>query len=200
MQANILQTSFYAHEDVLAISQALLGKFIVTEYQQKRTVGMIVETEAYNGALDRASHAFNDRRTSRTQTLYQAGGVAYVYLCYGMHNLFNIVTGALDNPQAVLIRAIEPVEGIEVMLERRKLLKPLYRLTNGPGVLTQALGISIEDNSRSLYGSPLWIEDRGLHFTDKQILKTPRVGIDYAKEHRDLPWRFRVKGNPWIGK
>ena len=195
----MLPQSFYSNPDVLHISQSLLGKFLVTEFHGQRTVGMIVETEAYNGAMDKASHAYNNRRTNRTETMYCAGGVAYVYLCYGIHHLFNIVTGEQDNPQAVLIRAIEPVEGLDIMLQRRQLPQSHFRLSNGPGVLSKALGITRKNDGHLLMEEPIWLEDRGITFSSKQIIKSPRVGIDYAEEHRDLPWRFRIKNNPWVG-
>lgn len=195
-----IHKDYYLNTDVVKMAEALLGQFIVTEFEGNRTVGMIVETEAYNGALDRASHAYNHRRTGRTETMYQEGGVAYVYLCYGIHHLFNIVTGERDNPQAVLIRAIEPIEGIDIMLKRRQMQKISWHLSNGPGVLTQALGITTKDNGRTLSKSPIWLEDRGVRVPPADILTSSRVGIDYAQEHRDLPWRFRIKHNPWIGK
>ena len=182
-----LNEQFYLNPDVVKISQDLLGKFLVADIQGKRTAGMIVETEAYNGVQDKASHAYNHRRTNRTETMYSSGGVAYVYLCYGIHHLLNIVTGEIDNPQAVLIRAIEPVEGIEHMLKRRKMDKVSYRLSNGPGVLTQAMGISRQHDGHVLSSAPIWIEDRGVTIPSNKILKSPRVGIDYAEEHRDLP-------------
>ncbi|MBS0287465.1 MAG: DNA-3-methyladenine glycosylase [Proteobacteria bacterium] len=197
----IIGQTFYLNEDVLALSKALLGKVLVTKLDNTLTSGIIVETEAYNGVSDRASHAYNNRRTARTETMYAKGGVAYIYLCYGMHHLFNIVTGAKDNPQAILIRAIEPLDGIPIMLKRRQQKKLSYRLTAGPGVLCEALGISRKLDGVSLRkASPIWVEDRGILISESEIIASPRIGIDYAKEHKDLPWRFSVRNNPWTSK
>jgi DNA-3-methyladenine glycosylase len=200
MKSQILPLSFYHRKEVLEISQALLGKFLVTKIDSCVTAGMIVEVEAYHGAEDRASHAYNFRYTARTQTMYLAGGVAYVYLCYGLHHLFNVVKAPQGIPHAVLIRAIEPVEGVNYMLKRRKLSKVHYKLTAGPGVLTQAMGITLALNGYSLGKPPVWIEDRGVKIAAKDIRHSPRIGIDYAKEHKELPWRFTLKDNPWVSK
>lgn len=195
-----LPPDFYLSQNVQALGQALLGKCIVTLQNGLRTVGMIVETEAYQGADDKASHAYNNRRTKRTETMFQKGGVAYVYLCYGIHHLFNVVTAAKDCPHAVLVRAIMPLEGLEIMLERRGMSKIQPRLTAGPGALTQALGITTDLDGSSLTSKTIWLEDRNIQVTRKDIIASPRVGIDYAQEHRDLPWRFRIKDNPWTSK
>lgn len=200
MRYQKLPKDFYLSEDVVALSQALLGKFIVTEHQGERTAGMIVETEAYRGAEDRASHAFNHRRTARTETMYREGGVAYIYLCYGIHHLFNVVTAPEGCPHAVLVRAIEPFEGQEIMMARRGMKKRATHLTAGPGVLTQALGITTALDGSLLTSKMIWLEDRGIQIAKKDILASPRVGIDYAKEHRNLPWRFRLKNSEWTSK
>lgn len=196
----VLKQQFYLNEDVLTLSKALLGKVIITKLNNSLTSGIIVETEAYNGITDKASHAYNNRRTNRTEIMYAKGGVAYVYLCYGIHHLFNIVTGKKDNPQAVLIRAIEPLEGIEHMLQRRNLTKLSFKLTAGPGVMSAALGINKELNGQMLFDGPIWLEDRGIKVTDNEIMASPRIGIDYAAEHKHLPWRFHLKNNPWVSK
>jgi len=198
MKKQILPREFYWHDDVVALSQALLGKILVTKIDNQLTAGMIVETEAYRGAEDKASHAYNHRRTARTEIMYAAGGVAYVYLCYGLHHLFNIVTANKNTPHAILVRAIEPVEGIPVMLKRRNMQKLHPKLTAGPGVLTQALGITKQLSGASLTKSPIWIEESGVKISPKEILAGPRIGIDYAQEHRLLPWRFWIKNNPFI--
>lgn len=195
-----LPRDFYQSLDVVKLSQNLLGKFIVTEQNGLRTAGMIVETEAYQGADDKASHAYNNRRTPRTETMFAEGGVAYVYLCYGMHHLFNVVTGPKDCPHAVLVRAVEPIEGIAFMLERRGMQQAHPRLTAGPGSLSKALGITIALDGSLLTSKYIWIEDRNIQLSKKDILASPRVGIDYAKEHRDLPWRFRLKNCVWTSK
>ncbi len=196
----VLGQDFYSNEDVLAISQQLLGKVLVTNIDNYLTSGIIVETEAYNGVSDKASHAYNNRRTNRTETMYHKGGVAYVYLCYGIHHLFNVVTGCKDVPQAVLVRAIEPLDGISIMLKRRK-KQASHKLTAGPGIMTAALGITKQlDGQRLNRTTPIWVEDRGMIVASSDILASPRIGIDYAAEHKDLPWRFQLKNNPFVSK
>lgn len=195
-----LPLSFYRHHDVVWVSQALLGKFIFTHFDDQLTGGMIVETEAYHGAEDKASHAYGMRRTKRTEVIYRAGGCSYVYLCYGLHSLLNIVTNRLDVPHAVLIRAIEPTIGLDIMQQRRGKHKVDYTLTAGPGSVTQALGIKTIHNGIPLNGPDLWIEDHGIQIAPEDIIASPRVGVDYAGEDALLPWRFRIKGNRWTSK
>jgi DNA-3-methyladenine glycosylase len=194
-----LSRNFYTNQDVLAISKALLGKFLVTKLNANTiTAGMIVETEAYRGSEDKASHAYGNKRTTRTETMYMSGGHAYVYLCYGMHHLFNIVTAIKDLPHAVLIRAIEPIDGIDLMLKRRKLATLSPKLTAGPGSLTKALGITTLHDTVDLCGEKIWIEDRNIQIKASNIVPGPRVGVAYAQEHAQLPWRFKIKDNPWV--
>jgi DNA-3-methyladenine glycosylase len=195
-----LPPEFYTREDVIQISKDLLGKFIYTDIDGKITGGMIVETEAYHGAEDRASHAFGNKKTPRTEPFFKEGGISYVYLCYGIHYLFNIITNKKDIPHAILIRAIEPKEGIEVMLHRRRMTKPLYNLTAGPGAISMALGITTKHNGIDLQGDVIWLEDNGIKFKEKDIIASPRVGVAYAKEYASKPWRFRVKGSLWTSK
>ena len=195
-----LPLSFYLREDVVQISKDLLGKFLFTKTGGKLTGGMIVETEAYGGATDRASHAFNYRRTKRTEVFYEKGGVAYVYLCYGIHHLFNVITNEKDIPHAILIRAIEPTVGVEVMMKRRRKEKLDFSLTAGPGSLSEALGIKTHHTGTSLRENIVFIEDIGIKISDKKIIASPRVGVQYAKEHAKLPWRFRVKDNEWTSR
>ncbi|HYG39952.1 MAG TPA: DNA-3-methyladenine glycosylase [Cytophagales bacterium] len=194
-----LPAEYYQGEDVVAIAKDLLGKLLITSIDGQFTSGVIVETEAYNGRCDRACHAFG-RRTPRTEVLYKAGGLSYVYLCYGIHSLFNIATNVEGKADAVLIRAIEPVEGVEVMLKRRKMdvLKP--QLTAGPGSLSEALGITTRLTGTPLSGSTIWLEDNDKTYDSDEILIGTRVGVAYAKEDALLPWRFRVKDNKWISK
>jgi len=194
----VLPLDFYRRPDVVQISRELLGKFLVTNFDGQRTAGMIVETEAYAGITDRASHAYNGRHTSRTRVMYRAGGVAYVYLIYGMYHLFNIITNREGVPHAVLIRALEPSEGLEVMMRRRGLSKPDARLTAGPGRLTQALDITTAHNGLELTGASIWLEDRGVNIRVQDIVAGPRVGVAYAGPDAQKPWRFRIKGNPWV--
>lgn len=195
-----LPYSFYQQDNVIHLAVQLLGKQLFTFVDGKLTGGTIVETEAYNGVTDKASHAYGRRFTPRTSTMYQEGGVSYVYLCYGIHHLFNVVTAQKDTPHAILIRGIEPVEGIETMLERRKMISLASRITAGPGALAQALGIDKNLNAKDLLGDEIWIEDKGISFNPDQIVASPRVGVDYAEDHALLPWRFYIKGNRYVSK
>lgn len=195
-----LPLEFYQLPDVLQISRQLLGKYLFTHINHKTTGGIIVETEAYRAPEDRASHAYGMKRTKRNEIMYHHGGVCYIYLCYGLHKLFNVVTNQKGIPHAVLIRALEPTIGVDTMLQRRHKDKLEPSLTNGPGALTQALGITLSHNGAQLTGSEIWIEDRGLIIPDKDILTSPRVGIAYAKEDASLPWRFRIKNSRWTSK
>lgn len=197
----VLSVDFYRHGDVLSISKALLGKYMFSRRGSQITAGMIVETEAYRAPEDKASHAYGHRRTKRTATMYLPGGISYVYLCYGIHHLFNVVTGAAEEAHAVLIRAIEPYTGMEIMQARRNLKAQTLQLTSGPGKLCQAMGITRQENGQMLDGSQdIWIEDHGQVINPQQILSTPRIGVDYADECASWNWRFRVKGNPWTSK
>ncbi|MGN6647665.1 MAG: DNA-3-methyladenine glycosylase [Cytophaga sp.] len=193
-----LQASFYTRADVLQISKDLLGKVLVTAIDGKVTSGIITETEAYMAPEDKASHAFNNKRTPRTDAFYNTGGIGYVYLCYGIHHLFNIVTNVEEIPHAILIRSVEPLEGIDYMLQRRKKQKVDKTLTTGPGALAQALGITKLHNKISLLGNTVWVEDRNIAVP--AIQATTRVGIDYAAEYKDKPWRYYIEGNKWVSK
>lgn len=189
----ILPPEFYQNTDVLHLSQNLLGKYLFTNFHNHLTGGMIIETEAYQGIHDKASHAFGNRRTKRTATMYQAGGICYIYMCYGIHFLLNVVTNIENVPDAVLIRAIKPEFGIDEMLRRRNKKKVDKTLTNGPGAVCQALGIHIKQNGLPLNQPPIWIEDRVIRPKKQEIISSPRIGVDYAGEHAHLPWRFRYK-------
>ena len=199
---NKLPLSFFTRQDVVKISQELLGKFLVTAIDGQVTAGKIVETEAYRAPEDKASHAWNNRRTPRTEIMFARGGFTYVYLCYGIHHLFNVVTGAENMPHAVLIRAIEPTDNIAVILQRRGFDKLKPQLSAGPGVMSSALGITTRHNALSLVDSPqtIWIEDRGIDIEPAQIQSGPRVGVAYAGECADWPWRFWIKDSPWVSK
>ena len=192
--------SFYQNKDVVAISRALLGKFLFTNIAGALTGGIIVETEAYNGAIDKASHAYGNKNTTRTKTMFMEGGVAYVYLCYGIHQLFNVVTSVEGEPQAVLIRAVEPLEGLDVMLQRRSMDKLKPNLTAGPGSVAKALGIDRNLNALSLQSTMVWIEDKGIVIHADEIAAVPRIGVAYAAEDALLPYRFYVKGNQYVSK
>ncbi len=194
-----LEPAFYLEKNVLKVAKALLGKVLVTEIEGVRTSGRIVETEAYNGAADRASHAFNNRRTQRTEIMFGEGGAAYVYLCYGIHHLFNVVTNLQEVPHAVLVRGLEPLEGIPDMLHRTGKQRVDYTLTAGPGSLSRALGISTALTGQSLLGSRIWIEDAPA-IPPKDIVAGTRVGVAYAMEDAYLPYRFWIRGNKWVSK
>ena len=188
----ILPLNFYLRDNPVKIAKELIGKYIMTDFGDCVTGGMIVETEAYKAPGDKASHAYNYRRTKRNEAMYLDGGRAYVYICYGIHNLFNIVTNAHDIPHAILIRSLIPEYGIEIMQKRRNQQK-IEKLANGPGALSQALGISKEHNAITLDKPPIWIEDLGKKICKKNIEATPRIGIEYAKEDARLPWRFILR-------
>ncbi len=184
-----LPRSFYLENDACAAARHLLGKVLVTDLDGAYTSAIISETEAYMGVADRASHAFAGKRTSRNEVMYAQGGSAYVYLCYGIHHLFNVVVLDADVPHAVLIRAVVPVEGFDVMQHRR----PQARTsTGGPGTLTQALGIRTTHNGEDLTGHRIWIEDRGIKIPARAILTGPRIGVEYAGEDAHLPYRYRI--------
>jgi DNA-3-methyladenine glycosylase len=200
---SILNHSFYQRPDVLQISKDLLGKYLFTDINGEVAGGKIVETEAYAHQDDQATRMHLNRRTTHTEVMYRSGGVAYVYTVYRVHRMFNIITNEEGKPDAVLVRAIEPTLNPEVMQQRRNLTEVIPRLTAGPGMLTQALGITTDHYGLDLTtGNVIWIEDRGRgeDFSTDEIIASPRVGIDYAGEDALLPWRFRLKKNPWTSK
>lgn len=192
-----LPLNFYLNEDVIDIGKSLLGKCLFTKIDNVITGGMIVETESYKGIEDKACHAYMGKKTIKNEAMFEKGGIAYVYLCYGMHSLLNVVTNQKDKPDAVLIRAIEPLVGIETMLLRRNKTKLERALTAGPGSLSKALGISKKQNKVAFNTKDLWIEDRNIEIPKKDIISSKRVGIDYAEEYVDKPWRFRIKESQW---
>jgi DNA-3-methyladenine glycosylase len=193
----ILNQEFYLNDNVLDVAKKLLGKYIFTKIDKNITGGMIVETESYKGFEDKACHAYMGRKTLRNEAMFEKGGIAYIYVCYGMHSLLNVVTNKKDIPDAVLIRAIEPTDGIDIMLKRRNKIKVERTLTAGPGALTKALGITKKNNFSFLNSKTLWIEDRDIQISSKNILCSKRVGIDYAEEYAYKPWRFRIKNSRW---
>lgn len=195
-----LPLSYYSNQDVLFLAQDLLGKVLFTDINGEVTAGIIVETEAYFGVLDKASHAYGGRRTDRTETLYSHGGVSYVYLCYGIHHLFNIVTSVKDEPHAVLIRAVEPLIGKDIMELRRNMPASKAAISAGPGSAAKALGIDKSFNKKDLDGNEIWIEDHGIQYSSDNIIKAPRIGVAYAQEDALLPWRFFVRGNKYVSK
>jgi DNA-3-methyladenine glycosylase len=195
-----LPQSFYQQNEVNHLARQLLGKQLYTLIDGELTGGIIVETEAYNGITDKASHAYGGRFTDRTRVMYENGGLSYVYLCYGIHHLFNVVTGPQGTAHAVLIRGLEPAVGLDIMLRRRNIpvLKP--NLTAGPGALAKALGIDRGLNAKDLTGEEIWISDMGLSYADNEIVASPRIGVDYAGDHALLPWRYYVRGNRFVSK
>jgi len=195
-----LPGSFYQRTDVLIIAKELLGKIIVTKWNGVITMGRIVECEAYNGVIDKASHAFGGRRTNRTEVMYTKGGVAYVYLCYGIHHLFNVVTNSRDIPHAILIRAIEPLKGIEKMMERTGKKRLDNTITSGPGNVSKALGIYTKHTGMSLVNKELFIADDGTRYTANKIIASPRIGVYYAGNHARLKYRFFIKENPFVSR
>jgi DNA-3-methyladenine glycosylase len=192
-----LPKAFYTRPEVTDIARELLGKYLFTNKNGELTGGMIVETEAYAGVTDMASHAWNGRFTPRTSIMYDEGGVAYVYFCYGIHYLFNVVTNVEGMPHAVLVRALEPTHGIDIMMERRGKIKTDRTLCGGPGALAAALALDKSDTGADLGGDTVWLEDRGITIKPAQIISSPRVGVAYAKEHALWPYRFRLKDSPW---
>lgn len=190
-----LPPEFYLRKNVLQITEELIGKILVTDIDNTITSAMIIEAEAYNGVIDKASHAYNNRRTKRNDIMYANGGVAYVYLCYGIHHMFNVVTNKNDIPHAILIRAVVPMDGIDSILKRRNQNSITKKITDGPGTLSTALGIKTTHSGTSLSGNLIWIEDRGIKFKKKDIIKSPRIGVDYAGEDALLHYRYRLNEN-----
>ncbi len=193
-----LSLGFYQRSNVLQIAKDLLGKVVVTKWDGIITSARIVETEAYAGVMDRASHAYGARRTNRNDIMYAHGGVAYVYLCYGIHHLFNVVTNADGIPHAILIRAGEPMQGIKEMLKRTGKKELDNTLTRGPGNFSKALGIYTQHSGSSLLNKNLFIAEDDFNYTKKEIIASPRIGVDYAGQDALLPYRFFVKGNPFV--
>ena len=194
-----IEMSWYLNDNVLEIAKRLLGSLLCTNFDGIVTKGKIVETEAYSGSNDKACHANDQKKTKRNQVMFAHGGHAYVYLCYGVHHLFNVVTNKAGSADAVLIRAVEPIKGIEKMLDRRSMTRAEKRLTAGPGVLSQALGIQTIHYGTALNSDSIWIE-KGEPLDESQVVSTTRVGVDYAEEDALKPWRFYIKENGWVSR
>ena len=188
----LIPKDFYLNSDVASLAKDLIGKYLFTKIDGQLCGGIITETEAYKGVEDRACHAFGGRRTQRNEMMYAEGGVAYVYLCYGIHPLFNVVTNQKDTPDAILIRAIHATHGEELMLKRTGKPQMQLQVTNGPGKVTKALGITLADNGESLQNKRIWIEDRGIDLSDKEVLNTVRIGVESAGEDALLLYRFKI--------
>lgn len=193
-----LTLDFYNRKDVLEIAKDLLGKIVVTMFDNQLTSGRIVETEAYMALVDKASHSFSGRRTSRNEHMYSPAGTAYVYICYGMHQMLNVVTNDEGIPDAILIRAVEPVEGVDIMLKRTGKAHADYTLTKGPGNVGKALGIFKQHSGLLLLDDLLFISDDKKRYSDDEIGISPRIGIDSAGPDALLPYRFYIKGNKYV--
>jgi DNA-3-methyladenine glycosylase len=192
-----LTQSYFLNSDVVNLAKQLLGCYIHTQINGNYCSGIITETEAYAGKNDKACHAHLGRFTERTKVMYENGGIAYVYLCYGIHHLFNIVTNTAGNADAILIRAAEPTEGVEHMLERRNKPKLTPQLTAGPGNFSKAFGITKQHNGLTVTEHQIWLS-QGTSITEKDIVKTTRIGIDYAEEDALLHWRFYIKNSKYV--
>lgn len=191
-----LPQSFYERSNVVQVAKDLIGKRLITNVNDMLTSGTIVETEAYS-YKERGCHAYKGQ-TERNKVMFEKGGISYVYLCYGMHHLFNVVTNQTGKADAVLIRALEPELGMDLMMERMN-VNSIKRITSGPGKLTKALGITKSWNGVDLLGDQLWIEE-GDKVSSSKIKADARIGIDYAGEDALLPWRFSIKDNKWVSK
>lgn len=199
-----LNRSFY-RDNAVALSKKLLGKYMIHVINGEELIGKIVETEAYMGVVDKAAHSYNGRRTGRTEVMYGEEGHAYVYFIYGMYHCLNVVAAEKEIAQAVLIRAIEPVKGIDIMTKLRfgKNIEELKKaqvlaLTNGPGKLCKAFSITKLQNGEDLSGNKLFICESRNVYENFKIIEAKRIGIDYAEEARDYLWRFYIEGNPYV--
>ncbi|MBT3251486.1 MAG: DNA-3-methyladenine glycosylase [Candidatus Marinimicrobia bacterium] len=182
---------YYLENDVVSLAKSFIGKVLYTQIDNVITGGIITETEAYRGPDDRASHAYENRKTQRTKIMFNSGGLAYVYLCYGIHQMFNIVSGEEGMPHAILIRGIYPVYGVDsIQARRNNINKNVREICAGPGTLTQGLNINVSHTGTSLLGDTIWLEDHKIHIHPNQITAGPRIGIDYAGDDANLPWRF----------
>ncbi|MGN6803939.1 MAG: DNA-3-methyladenine glycosylase [Ginsengibacter sp.] len=190
--------SFYERKDVVKIAEELLGKIVVTNFDRKITSGRIVETEAYVGIIDKASHSFGGKRTARNEHMYSVAGTAYIYICYGMHQMLNIVTNEKEIPDAILIRAIEPLEGTEIMLQRTGKAKLDKTLTRGPGNVGKALGTFKHHSGLFLLDEQIYLLEDGKKFTRQEIGISKRIGVESAGADALLPYRFYVKGNKYV--
>ena len=193
-----LPAQFYKRPDVVTIAKELIGKIIVTKFDGVTTSGRIVETEAYIGLTDKASHSFGGRRTARNEHMYATAGTAYVYICYGMHHLFNVVTNKKNIPDAVLIRAVEPLQGIDIMLSRTKKVKFDHTLTKGPGNAAKALGISKDHSGINLLRHEIFIVEDDYELNKKLIGVSKRIGVESAGKAALLPYRFYIKANRFV--
>lgn len=193
-----LPQSFYNRTDVVQIAKELLGKIVVTDINNRYTSGRIVETEAYEGITDKASHSFGGRRTAKNEHMYSPAGTAYIYICYGVHHMLNVVTNKEGIPDAVLIRAVEPIEGVEIMLERTHKKQFDNSLTRGPGNTGKALGIFRHMSGIYLTDNQIYLCDDGFKVKESEIGISKRIGVDSAGADANLPYRFYIKNNPFV--
>ncbi|HRW58149.1 MAG TPA: DNA-3-methyladenine glycosylase [Chlamydiales bacterium] len=199
MGSCIIPKDFFLNADVHHIAKSLLGCILYTNIDDRITAGIITETESYAGIEDKACHAYGGRKTKRTRPMYEEGGILYIYKCYGLHHLLNIVTHKKEEPYAILIRSIEPLIGIETMLKRRNKQQLDLSLTCGPACVTKALGIGMEHNQIPFKKDLIWIENNKA-YTDDEIISCKRIGIDYAQEFALKPWRYLIKDHPWVSQ
>jgi len=193
-----LTLSFYDRPDVIQIAKELLGKIVVTDINNQLTSGRIVETEAYVGLVDRASHSFGGRRTNRNEHMYAGPGTAYIYICYGLHQMLNVVTNKKDIPDAVLIRAVDPITGIDVMLSRTGKKVFDHTLTRGPGNVGKALGVFKTMSGTPLTGHKIFIYEDGFKIREELLGVSTRIGVEGAGESASLPYRYYLKNNPFV--
>lgn len=196
MDSNILKPKFFQSDNVVELARKLIGCRLSTKINGQITSGMITETEAYAGQNDKACHAHLGRFTKRTSVMYEPGGIAYIYLCYGIHHLFNIVTNTSGNADAILVRAFKPINGIDTMIKRRGKSKLDKTLTSGPGNVSQALGLNKNHNQNSVCSNEIWIKKT--EYFSPELVQTTRIGIDYAEEDAKLPWRFYDKNSKFV--
>ena len=199
---NIPDKSFFHEKDVLKISKKLLGMSIYTRIDGAITGGIITETEGYAGGSDKACHAYGYKLTKRTQTMFKEGGIAYIYLCYGIHHLLNIVTNTEGEPDAVLIRSFEPHTGIDTMMQRRKMTQLKRNISAGPGNVSSALGLTRKYDGEPVTGPVIWLENDEKSMTPRKndIAESARIGVDYAEEYAKKPWRFYLINNDYVSK
>jgi DNA-3-methyladenine glycosylase len=199
-----LERSFYLDQNTEDIARNMLGKLIIHNSEEERTAVRIVEVEAYIGPADKASHAYRNLYSNRTAIQFGLGGHAYVYQIYGMYFCFNVVTQGENRPEVVLVRAGEPVMGVDIMSRRRGMAElpksRIKNLTNGPGKLCIALGISRQQYGADLCGDRLYLADDGFKVKKSDIIATPRINIEYAEEYKDKMWRWYLKGNSFVSK
>ena len=201
IRQKIIPKNYYQNQDILFLAKDLLGKVLCTDFNGEYCEAKIIETEAYKAPEDKGSHAYQNLRTKRTETMFQAGGHAYVYLCYGIHSMVNVVTGPENLAHAILIRAVEPMNNIQIMKDRVKTKKKDFLLGSGPGNVCKAMGISTDNNGVELFKKgKIWIKDSKEIIDQSNIVASPRVGIAYAEQWAHKKWRFYIKDHPSVSK